>query len=218
MKVCFFGLGSIGRRHLKNLVKIADEKEMDLEIHAFRTSTGEVGEDIQVNLAQVIRDAKFLPNDYDIVFITNPTGLHYRIIELMQNKTKHMFIEKPIFDDIAYDVSKLNLSGEGIYYVARPLVHSSLIRELTGIIGEEKVYSVRAICSSYLPNWRPTADYREVYSAKKSLGGGVAIDLIHEWDYLTYLFGFPEEVFNLQGKFSHLEIDSEDISIYIARY
>ena len=218
MKVCFFGLGSIGKRHLRNLLQIADEKKLDLEIHAFRTSAGEIGEDIQDKIDQVIRDENLLPDDYDIAFITNPTSHHFETIKLMASKSKHMFVEKPVFDNLAYDMDEFRLSEEGISYVARPLVHSGLIRELAKIIDEEEIYSVRAICSSYLPDWRPTVDYREVYSAKKSLGGGVAIDLIHEWDYLTYLFGFPEEVFNLQGKFSHLEIDSEDISIYLARY
>lgn len=64
----------------------------------------------------------------------------------------------------------------------------------------------------------PYQDYRKVYSSQKELGGGVSIDLIHEWDYLSYLFGFPEKLYNLQGKFSHLEINSEDLSIYIAKY
>jgi hypothetical protein len=32
------------------------------------------------------------------------------------------------------------------------------------------------------------------------------------------MFGFPEEVFNIKGGYSHLEIDSEDISVYIGRY
>lgn len=82
----------------------------------------------------------------------------------------------------------------------------------------EKVYSVRAICSTYLPDWRPTIDYRNNYSAKKELGGGVTLDLIHEWDYLTYLLGFPEKIFNLNKKVSHLEISSDDLSIYIAEY
>ena len=52
-----------------------------------------------------------------------------------------------------------------------------------------KVYSARAISSSYLPDWRPGQDYRTTYSAHKDMGGGVSIDLIHEWDYLSWLFG-----------------------------
>jgi predicted dehydrogenase len=80
------------------------------------------------------------------------------------------------------------------------------------------VLSVRSISSSYLPEWRPGTDYRNTYSAHKELGGGVSIDLIHEWDYLAYLFGFPQAVSCTIGKKSDLEIDTDDFAIYIAEY
>ena len=50
------------------------------------------------------------------------------------------------------------------------------------------------------------------------MGGGVTIDLIHEWDYLVELFGKPEKMYNFKGTYSHLEIDSDDLSVYIAQY
>ena len=108
----------------------------------------------------------------------------------MADKTKHMFIEKPIFDSKEYRLEALNFNKSGVYYVAGPLRFSSVIQKLRDIIPHEKIYCVRVICSSYLPDWRPNVDYRLVYSASKEKGGGVAIDLIHEWDYITYLFGF----------------------------
>ena len=46
----------------------------------------------------------------------------------------------------------------------------------------------------------------------------MTIDLIHEWDYLVDLFGVPETICNIRGKYSDLEIDSDDLSIYIAQY
>ena len=85
-------------------------------------------------------------------------------------------------------------------------------------INPKDVISVRSISSSFLPDWRPGQDYRQSYSAKKSLGGGVSIDLIHEWDYLSYLFGIPQKVNYMGGKKSTLEIDSDDYAIYIAEY
>ena len=50
------------------------------------------------------------------------------------------------------------------------------------------------------------------------MGGGVTIDLIHELDYMVDLFGFPQESYNFKGTYSDLEIDSDDLSVYIARY
>lgn len=218
MKVCFFGLGSIGKKHLKNFIKITDEKRIDVEIYAFRTTNKDIDNELKQNIKSFITDENKLPDDFDIIFITNPTKFHYKIIKLMESKTKNMFIEKPVFDGLNNNIDRLNLNKDGIYYVARPLIYSNVISEIKKYLKDEKVYSIRSICSSYLPNWRPNIDYRNVYSANQELGGGVSIDLIHELDYLTYLFGFPIEILNLNGKFSHLEINSEDLSIYMARY
>lgn len=218
LKVCFWGLGSIGKRHLNNLVKISEEFNLKLEIHAYRETKTELPNDISNLIDNQIFEVNCLSNDYDITFITNPTSEHYKTMEIMTGRTKHFFIEKPIFDKQDYDMDTLQLNENGIHYVAGPLRHSDVIQELKKILLNEKVYSIRSICSSYLPNWRKGIDYRKTYSSNKVQGGGVSIDLIHEWDYIADLFGFPDETFNLQGKFSNLEIDSEDISIYIAKY
>lgn len=217
MKVCFFGLGSIGKRHLRNFTNICKNKEIDIEVHAFRNTNNTLYDEIKNLVDKEIFIKDDLCSDYDIIFINNPTSMHYETIEFMKDKCKNMFIEKPIFDNVVYDLKKLDLN-EGFYYVACPLRYSNVVECLKDNIDIDKVYSVRAICSSYLPNWRKNTDYRKTYSAIKSQGGGVSIDLIHEWDYLTYIFGFPNNVFNFQGKFSDLEIDSEDLSVYIAKY
>ena len=217
MKVCFFGLGSIGKRHLRNFTNICKNKEIDIEVHAFRNTNNKLDDEIKNLVDKEIFIKNNLSSDYDIIFINNPTSMHYETIEFMKDKCKNMFIEKPIFDDIVYDLKKLDLN-KGFYYVACPLRYSNIVEYIKENIDIDKVYSVRAICSSYLPNWRKNTDYRKTYSAIKSQGGGVSIDLIHEWDYLTYIFGIPNNVFNFQGKFSSLEIDSEDLSVYIAKY
>ena len=44
------------------------------------------------------------------------------------------------------------------------------------------------------------------------------MDLIHEWDYLVDLFGKPETVVGMSGKYSNLDVDSNDNAVYIAQY
>lgn len=218
LNICFVGLGSIGLRHLINLNNILKERDLEFKIDALRNNKLNILAEYNSLLKDIYYDINELQNDYDIIFITNPTFLHYDMITNLLDKTKHLFIEKPLFDKTTYDLTNLSLKQSGIYYVACPLRYHPVIKYMKSIVDELNVYSIRAISSSYLPEWRKGVDYRDVYSSKKSMGGGVSLDLIHEWDYITYLFGFPEQVYNMNGKFSDLEIDSEDLSIYIARY
>jgi len=217
MKVCFVGLGSIGKRHLKNLYFICKQRNVDLEIHALRSSNKELPKEI-ADLIDKSMDNENDLEEYDIVFITNPTSLHYNAISLLGEKTKNMFIEKPLFESTKYELNSLNLKDKGVYYIAAPMRYTNVLMKLKEIIKYENVYSIRCICSSYLPNWRKNVDYRDIYSASRKLGGGISLDCIHEWDYIVDLFGFPEEVFEIIGKYSHLEIDSDDIAVYIGRY
>ncbi len=50
------------------------------------------------------------------------------------------------------------------------------------------------------------------------MGGGVQFDLIHEIDYLNYLFGEPLALEKQYRRVSHLEIDSCDYAHYSATY
>lgn len=218
-KIGIIGLGSIANRHIINISRFLKKHQVSYAIDVIR-SKGKtaISKDIESIIENVYYSFEDVPNNYDIMFITNPTSLHYDTIKKYSFKTKHMFIEKPIFDNIYEDIEALNLSDEQVYYVACPLRYTNVIQYLKSNIDISSVYSARIICSSYLPDWRPNIDYRETYSARKDMGGGVSIDLIHEWDYIHYLFGKPNEVINFKGTYSDLEIDSDDISIYIAKY
>ncbi len=218
-KIAIIGLGSIGRRHLNNIVDVLNEKNISYTIDLIRSGKGqELDRETVQKINQVYYSHDDIPNDYDVMFITNPTHLHFETIQQYAGNTKHMFIEKPIFDrtDIAMDM--LALKEEAVYYVACPLRYTDIIQYIKKNIDLQRVYCARVICSSYLPGWRPDQDYRNTYSAHKEQGGGVSIDLIHEWDYLCYLFGYPTQVFNIKGKYSDLEIDSHDLSLYLAEY
>lgn len=217
MKILFCGLGSIGKRHLQNLHSITGSMGIELNVHALRRGSTDLQEDVASLVHKEIRDSSHLDDYYDIAFVTNPTSMHFDTIKLLEGKAKNMFIEKPVFSEVVNKID-FNLFDTGVYYVAGPLRYSPVIMELKEILKSERVLSIRALCSSYLPDWRPGTDYRKSYSARKELGGGVPIDLIHEWDYITEIFGFPKEVHNIFGHISDLEITSEDIAIYIARY
>ena len=154
-----------------------------------------------------------------MIFITNPTSLHAEALRTVYGRAGALFIEKPIFsaEQTGLKLQDYLPAGQKAY-VAAPMRWCGTMLALKELLPTLHPYCARVICSSYLPDWRPGVDYRTVYSAHKALGGGVTIDLIHEWDYLVDLFGVPEALYNFKGTYSDLEIDSDDLSVYIARY
>lgn len=214
LKVCFVGVGSIAKRHIRNLREVCNKRGIELHIDALRRMPDSVeGVDC------VFTSVGAMPSDYDCVFITNPTSMHLDYLKLFHDKGKNFFIEKPVVSAKQIKDAKGFVTRNGsTYYVACPLRYTSVIQFIKENVDAKDVLSIRSISSSYLPDWRPGTDYTESYSAHKDQGGGVDIDLIHEWDYLTYLFGWPKNVKCLMGKKSDLKIDSNDFALYVAEY
>lgn len=214
--IAFVGLGSIGTRHLNNVHAFLDDRgdtyAIDLYRHKLQDSLPD-GVRSQYLYGEALTDER----QYDIIFITNPTSLHEEAIRKFIGHTKAFFIEKPIFGDTHINAELLEQLDAIPNYVACPLRYNPVLQYVHEYGLCKDAIAVRAICSSYLPEWRPNTDYRQCYSAHRDMGGGVGIDLIHEWDYLTWLIGMPEECLSIQTKISNLEIDSDDIAIYIAK-
>lgn len=218
----FIGLGSIGTRHLKNLDALCRQRGLTLQADALRS---DLQRPLRPGVAPLLHaqfttlaDPRALAQ-YDLAFITNPTSLHAQALKWMQGRARALFIEKPIFSAEQRNlVLAALLPPDQKAYVAAPMRWCGTMLALKEALPALHPYCARVICSSYLPDWRPGVDYRTVYSAHRALGGGVTIDLIHEWDYLVDLFGVPQEIHNFKGTYSDLEIDSDDLSVYIARY
>ena len=206
-KILFFGLGSIGKRYAKII-----KDNFDFELYAYRTEKGQEKNDLNIKEFNKLEEAFSIKPD--VAFITNPTFLHASTALECTKRNVPLFIEKPIshslenLDELEKEIKKRSL----FTYVAYNMRFHPVITHLKDMTSEkEKPIYFRVSCSSYLPNWRPEQDYSKSYSAKKGLGGGVVLDLSHEIDYITWLFGEIKDIDGYCGKISNLEIDSEDI-------
>ena len=219
-KIAFVGLGSIATRHLKNVHAYLASQGDSCKVDLYRSSLGRpMAEELRPFVANSFLYANEIPAErvYDVVFVTNPTSMHYETITRFANHTDAFFIEKPVFDSTKVDEHIFKMIEDKESYVACPLRYNPVLQYVKDNVDLKNVYCARAISSSYLPDWRLGQDYRNTYSAHKDMGGGVSIDLIHEWDYLTWLFGMPTECYQIINKVSNLEIDSDDLAIYIGR-
>ena len=189
MKLLIAGLGSIGRRHLRNLVALGQQDIVlyrtghstlpDEDLAAFPVET-----DLQAALAQ----------QPDAVVIANPTGLHLDVAIPAARAGCHLLLEKPISDTlerVPQLQQALEQGGGQVLVGFQFRFHPGLqkVRQIveSGVLGE--VIAARAQWGEYLPNWHPWEDYRLSYAARPELGGGVVRTLCHPLDYLRWLLG-----------------------------
>jgi predicted dehydrogenase len=212
MKVLLIGLGSIARKHLAALRELRPH----CAIYALRSGSSSA----EVEDVQNIFEWGEIPTDIDFAMICNPTSEHYSTIKKVLHLEVPIFIEKPPFMNTEGVHALIKLAEEKAVktYIAFNFRFHPVIQWLKENLIGKRVLEVQAYCGSYLPNWRPGRDYREVYSAKNELGGGVHLDLIHELDYLVWLFGEPIKLDFFCNKVSDLEIDSPDVAHYWLRY
>ena len=119
MDVLFVGLGSIGTRHLKNLHAVAAQKGIPVRAWALRSSARALPEETRALLAGEFTS---LPEHarYDAAFITNPTHLHFGMLQNLRGKADTLFIEKPIFERTDRALADCLAPGQKAY-VAAPM-------------------------------------------------------------------------------------------------
>lgn len=208
-RLLIVGSGSAGIRHLK--VARALMPRADIRIFCrkapmknFSLANG--------SFQQICEALSFAP---EAVVVANPAPFHLKILDLLAPAKCHFLVEKPLAHhcrgtkNLIRKMAVRNLIlqvGYNLRFLPSLRKFKKLIKE--GSIG--KILSVHAEVGQYLPCWRPNKDYRKTVSAQAKLGGGVLLELSHEFDYLRWIFGEVNWVSAQYTKVSNLFVDVED--------
>ncbi len=213
MKFLIAGLGSIGRRHFRNLIALGEKDIILLRSHRATLPDDELaGYPVETDIHEALK--KHMP---DAVIVANPTSLHLDIAIPAAKAGCHILLEKPVSDsldriDVLQKAAKK--SGSKILVGFQFRYHPTLnkARELiqAGVLG--KILTVHAHWGEYMPQWHPWEDYRQSYAARADLGGGVIHTLAHPLDYLRHLIGEVDSLWSFNGHVSTLEVDVEDVA------
>lgn len=214
MKVVIFGLGSIARKHIAAIRRL----NPDAEIFALRSRRDAPSFPGVIDIYDLDAAKRISP---DFALISTPTSEHFRSVDRALTLGCPLFIEKPLcHDQEAFRLAERVESAGVLNYVGcnlRFLKSLCFVKEALQK-GGRKVNEVNAYCGSYLPEWRLGADYRKIYSSRPELGGGAHLDLIHEIDYIYWLFGMPDEISKTLRSSSSLGIDAIDYANYCLCY
>jgi predicted dehydrogenase len=203
-QVLIVGYGSIGKRHAQNLIslgyqpviltKYPDKNELITFIDNFDNCA-----------------------DVEYCIIATQTANHYKDFKKVIDSTecKNFLLEKPIDCNLkkAKNILNIAISNRIKVHVAYDMRFINVFEKIKTFLKTEleNIRLVKIVAGQYLPEWRPSRDYRLSYSANKYMGGGVDLDLSHEIDYMLWLFGYPvKKILLCKKKISGLEIDSPD--------
>ncbi len=210
MKFLIAGLGSIGRRHLRNLLSLGER-----DILLYRTGRSTLPDDELAEFPVETDLAAALAHKPDGVIISNPTSLHLEVAIPAAEMGCHLLLEKPVSHSLegTGELQAAVRRGGGQVLVGYQFRFHPGLQQVSRLLAEGAIgrpLSARAHWGEYLPGWHPWEDYRQGYSARADLGGGVTLTLSHPLDYLRWLMGEVDSLWAFTGQLGDLALGVED--------
>ena len=212
MRFAIVGLGSIGRRHLRNLLQLGQR-----DIILVRTFRSTLPEEELRGFPAVRSLQSALEMGVDAVIVSNPTAMHMATALEAARAGVHLFLEKPIshtWEGVEALRDLVQARGLKVLVGFQFRFHPTLrrVREWIAEGGIGRPLFFRAHWGEYLPDWHPWEDYRQSYAARADLGGGVVRTLCHPLDYARFLLGDARVAWAYTAGVSDLELeDVEDL-------
>lgn len=209
LKILVVGLGSMGKRRIRNLLKLGytniigfDPRE-DRRIETSR----------KYNVTTIADFDNALSIQPEIMVISTPPDLHRKYAEIaIQNKI-NFFTEVNLFSK---DIKKIIsiLQGKSIIGVPSCTMRfHPMIKILKKLLDDHSIGKILTIYhhfGHFLPDWHPWEDYRNFYVSKRETGGAREI-IPFELVWLNYLFSDIKSVYGDIQKLSKLDADIDDV-------
>jgi predicted dehydrogenase len=209
MRFLVIGLGSMGKRRVRNLIENGEQDIVGFDVSEDRRKETEEKHDIKTvgDLAELSSDS------YDVIIISTPPNKHGDYIRKALKEEKHFFVEVTVTDDGYADVAATSNEKNRVRAPSCTYRFYAPIREMKRLVDEGrigKLLSYQHHMGQYLPDWHPWEDYRHVYFAKKETGA-VREMFQFEQNWLSWLVDAPiETVEGFIGKISDLDMEADD--------
>lgn len=216
MKFLVIGGGSIGQRHIQNILSLG---HTDIEFYDVDKN----------NVKKIAKKYSVKPlysltfNNPDCSLICTSPNTHIEIAKKCLENKSHVFIEKPLSNSRVgiSTISKLAKKRRlqiFVGYVFRfdkglKKINENLQRKIIG-----NIISYDAYEGWFLPNWRPWQDFTKSYTSLKKLGGGIILDGSHEVNYLVWLGGKIDQVFAYYRTIPKMKVETEGLAEILLKF
>lgn len=207
MRFFIVGLGSMGKRRIRNLHALGEKDIVGFDIRLDRNKEAQE----KYSIRTVEKFADISPNDFDVLIISTSPDAHGDYIRYALKHTKHFFVEHPTNDDGYKEI--LANKDETIKAPSCTFLFNPAIKMMKQVLEEGRIGRILAFqyhMGQYLPDWHPWEDYREVYFSKKATGACREM-FCFELIWLNSLIGSDiKEIRGTIAKLSDLDMDADD--------
>ena len=209
LKVLQVGLGSMGKRRIRNLQELGIKDIIGFDPKEERRKEAQRLYHIQT-VSDITEGLKKNPN---CMIISTPPDLHYKYSKIAIKKNIHFFTEVNLS---SRDISKIieELKQKKVVGVpSSTMLFHPIIKQLEKLIKKKtigKPLTVYHHFGHYLPNWHPWEDYRNFYVSKKETGAAREV-VPFELVWMSHLFSDVYSVYGDIDKISTLEANIDDI-------
>mgnify|MGYP001230272922 CR=1 FL=1 len=203
------GAGSIGTRHIQNLLKLKQDVYIWREQKYKSKQINKIFPKIKV-FSSLEKGIKYS----DAVIIANSTHNHIAVLKKAIKHKRHVYIEKPISNNIK-ELKKLLIDKKKIVievgYQLRNHPNLIFLKKMLET-KKTKVFSYRFAMGHNLKFWRKNHDYSKSYTSDLKKGGGALFELIHQIDLAIWFFGPIKDIIGVRSKVSNLNINADDLA------
>ena len=202
MKILVVGLGSMGKRRIRNLLKLGFKNIIGFDTTLSRFSI--------TTTSSITSALKHKPN---VMIVATPPDHHLKYVKIAIKNNIDFFTELNLISNHVEKIIQLTKNKSIICSPSFTMHFHPLVKELKKLIQKNvvgKILIIQHHSGQYLPNWHPWEDYRKFFVAKKITGGArelMPIELI----WLTYIFNEIHSVSANVQKISKLDVDIDDV-------
>ena len=208
-RILVVGLGSMGKRRVRNLARLGVERIVGFDPRADRRDEAAA----KYGIETVTSFDEGLAIGPDACVISTPPDLHAVYALGAACRGISFFTEAGVFDD---DIDALKREVDKHAVVAAPSCTARYYpgpqairrRVAEGGIGTPHAFVYHS--GQWLPDWHPWEDYRDFYASRRATGACREI-VPFELAWLTYIFGDVTAVQAFKGKLSQLDADIDDV-------
>lgn len=218
MKILIIGLGSMGKRRIRNL-KLLRQKNIS-------------GFDVKKKRCLDVRKKYNIPtyNDFNkalqyhkpnALIVSTPPDKHYYYAYKALKKGMHAFMEISVEDPKkVYRFNKKAIKSKSFVFPSCTMIYHEMPKKIKKLINQNaigKVLNFNYQTGQYLPDWHPWEKITDYYVSKKKTAACKEI-IVFELTWLIDIFGFPKVITSYKTKISNLNSNIDDIYHFILKF